>query len=111
MRTLVIMAVIAVLGMATAFSQEVNNNSNVIRNGNTFEVVKQSIQQPKDTLVTEYTFKDSKGTEYPIVINRNSGRCYIWKTSSKTGKVYKSYMKEEIAVQICRELNIAYKED
>lgn len=104
------MAVIAVLGMATAFSQEVNN-SNVVRNGKTFEIVKQSIQQPKDTLVTEYTFKDSKGTEYPIIINRNSGRCYIWKTSSKTGNVYKSYMKEEIAVQICRELNIAYKED
>lgn len=110
MKKLVIMAVIAVLGMATAFGQEVNN-SNVIRNGKTFEVVKQSIQQPKDTLVTEYTFKDSKGTEYPIIINRNSGRCYIWKTSSKTGNLYKSYMKEEIAVQICRELNIAYKED
>ena len=111
MKKLITLAVIAVLGMATAFGQEVNNNSNVIRNGKTFEVVKQSIQQPKDTLVTEYTFKDSKGVEYPIVINRNSGRCYIWKTSSKTGKVYKSYMKEEIAVQICRELNIAYKED
>lgn len=110
MKKLVIMAVIAVLGMATAFGQEVNN-SNVVRNGKTFEVVKQSIQQPKDTLVTDYTFKDSKGNEYPIIINRNSGRCYIWKTSSKTGKVYKSYMKEEIAVQICRELNIAYKED
>lgn len=111
MKKLVIMAVIVVLGMATAFSQEVNNNSNVIRNGKTFEVVKQSVQQPKDTLVTEYTFKDSKGVEYPIIINRNSGRCYIWKTSSKTGNLYKSYMKEEIAVQICRELNIAYKED
>lgn len=110
MKKLVIMAVIAVLGMATAFGQEVNN-SNVVRNGKTFEIVKQSVQQPKDTLVTEYTFKDSKGVEYPIIINRNSGRCYIWKTSSKTGKVYKSYMKEEIAVQICRELNIAYKED
>lgn len=110
MKKLIVLAVIAVLGMATAFGQEVNN-SNVVRNGKTFEVVKQSIQQPKDTLVTEYTFKDSKGIEYPIIINRNSGRCYIWKTSSKTGKVYKSYMKEEIAVQICRELNIAYKED
>lgn len=110
MKKLVIMAVIAVLGMATAFGQEVNN-SNVVRNGKTFEIVKQSVQQPKDTLVTEYTFKDSKGTEYPIIINRNSGRCYIWKTSSKTGNLYKSYMKEEIAVQICRELNIAYKED
>lgn len=110
MKKLIVLAVFAVLGMATAFGQEVNN-SNVVRNGKTFEIVKQSVQQPKDTLVTEYTFKDSKGTEYPIIINRNSGRCYIWKTSSKTGKVYKSYMKEEIAVQICRELNIAYKED
>ena len=110
MKKLVIMAVIAVLGMATAFGQEVNN-SNVVRNGKTFEIVKQSVQQPKDTLVTEYTFKDSKGVEYPIIINRSSGRCYIWKTSSKTGNLYKSYMKEEIAVQICRELNIAYKED
>lgn len=110
MKKLVIMAVIAVLGMATAFGQEVNN-SNVVRNGKTFEVVKQQSFQQKDTLVTEYTFKDSKGVEYPIIINRNSGRCYIWKLSAKTGKVYKSYMKEEIAVTICRELNIAYKED
>lgn len=110
MKKLITLAVLAVLGMATAFGQEVNN-SNVVRNGKTFEIVKQSVQQPKDTLVTEYTFKDSKGVEYPIIINRNSGRCYIWKTSSKTGNLYKSYMKEEISVQICRELNIAYKED
>ena len=110
MKKLITLAVLAVLGMATAFGQEVNN-SNVVRNGKTFEIQKTQAFQPKDTLVTDYTFKDSKGVEYPIVINKNSGRCYIWKLSAKTNKLYKSYMKEEIAVTICKELGIAYKED
>lgn len=58
--------------------------------------------------LTDYTWKDSKGNVYPIYIS-SSGSCYIIKTSSKTGKEYKQYMKKEISIQICKELNVEYK--
>lgn len=57
---------------------------------------------------TDYTWKDSKGNVYPIYIS-SSGSCYVIKTSSKTGKEYKQYMKKEISIQICKELNVEYK--
>lgn len=64
----------------------------------------------KDTLVTDYSWQDSKGTSYPIVINRQSGRCYIWKTSSKTGRYYKMYLKEDASKEIAQLLGIQYVE-
>lgn len=80
------------------------------RSGKTFKQSSTKGTAKKDTLLTSYTFEDSKGISYPIVINRSSGRCYIWKKSSKTGKLYKMYMKEEISRQVAKELNINYKE-
>lgn len=92
----------------------VNNSStyaqSFTRSGKTFRQDRLKRAAAKDTLLTSYTFEDSKGISYPIVINRSSGRCYIWKKSSKTGKLYKMYMKEEISRQIAKELNINYKE-
>lgn len=92
----------------------VNNSStyaqSFTRNGKTFKQTITKGTAKKDTLLTSYTFEDSKGISYPIVINRSSGRCYIWKKSSKTGKLYKMYMKEEISRQVAKELNINYKE-
>lgn len=92
----------------------VNNSStyaqSFARNGKTFKQTSTKGAATRDTLLTSYTFEDSKGISYPIVINRSSGRCYIWKKSSKTGKLYKMYMKEEISRQICKELNINYKQ-
>ena len=91
----------------------VNNSStyaqSFTRNGKTFKQTSTKGTAKKDTLLTSYTFEDSKGISYPIVINRSSGRCYIWKKSSKTGKLYKMYMKEEISRQICKELGITFK--
>lgn len=94
------------LGMnnSTAYAQPFT------RNGKTFKQNTTKGTAKKDTLLTSYTFEDSKGISYPIVINRSSGRCYIWKKSSKTGKLYKMYMKEEISRQIAKELNINYKQ-
>lgn len=80
------------------------------RNGRTFKQTSTKGTAKKDTLLTSYTFEDSKGISYPIVINRSSGRCYIWKKSGKTYKLYKMYMKEEISRQIAKELNINYKQ-
>lgn len=77
------------------------------REGNNF--ISTSTSAKKDTLVTTYTFQ--VGTEkYPIIVNRASGRCYVWKKSSKSGKPYKMYIKADIAKTICKELGIQYVE-
>lgn len=89
------------------------NNSNIYaqsikREGNTFISTSSRGTNKGDTLVTKFTFQDSKGVEYPIIINKGSGSCYVWKKSSKTGKLYKQYMKPEISQAVCKELNIKY---
>lgn len=70
------------------------------RNGNTFSSVTKSKQQPE---LTPYTWKDSKGNEYPIYISA-SGSCFIIKENGN-----KQYMKKEISMQICSELGREYK--
>ena len=57
---------------------------------------------------TPYTWKDSKGNEYPIYISA-SGSCYVIKTSKKTGKEYKNYLSKEVSAEICKELNYKSK--
>lgn len=78
----------------------------VQRQGNVFTQVSSSHRA--DTLVTSFTFEDSKGNKYPIIVNKNTGSCYIWRTS-RNNRLYKSYMKPEISQQVCDELNIIYK--
>jgi hypothetical protein len=79
----------------------------VVRNGNTFKSATSS-KTKADTLLTAYKFEDSKGVQYPIIINKTSGRCWIWKKSGKTGKMYKQYLNEEISKAVCKELGIKY---
>lgn len=85
-----------------------NANSQVIREGNTFKSI--TTKASKDTLVTAFKFEDNKGTKYPIIINKANGRCWVWKKSGKTGKMYKMYMKPEISIAICKELGVKYIE-
>ena len=54
---------------------------------------------------TAYTWKDSKGNTYPIVLHTytkgdKAGRttCYVVKTSAKTGKEYKYYLPDGEAI-------------
>ena len=82
---------------------------NTIREGLTFKSVTKVSKAKADTLLTAYKFEDSKGYLYPIIINKESGRCWIWKKSGKTGKMYKQYMKPEIAMQVAKELGINYQ--
>lgn len=83
---------------------------NVVREGKTFKQASKSRSVHKaDTLVTTYTFEDSKGNTYPIIINKSTGSCYVWKKSSKSDKMYKQYMKSEVSQEIAGELGIEYK--
>lgn len=70
------------------------------RNGNTFSSIAKSKQSPE---LTPYTWKDSKGNEYPIYISA-SGSCFVIKENGN-----KQYMKKEISMQICKEMNREYK--
>lgn len=91
--------VICCVFSAKAFSQEVK------RDGNNFTVEK-TLQQSSDVL-TAYTFT-IKDEVYPIWITKN-GRCYVIRIS-KNGNQYKQYLNKEICLQICKELNVEYKE-
>lgn len=97
----VLAIIIAILSFMayTAFAQEIH------REGNNFSVEK--VLQASTDIQTQYTFTINE-TVYPIWITKN-GRCYIVRIS-KSGKEYKQYMKKEISLQICKEMNIEYKE-
>ena len=67
-------------------------------------VLKSNTESRKDTLVTIYRFEDSKGLQYPIILNKKNGKFYIWRRSTKTGKMYPYYFppkkQEEMRVLI-----------
>lgn len=105
MKKLVLVAVMTILGMVAAFGQ----NSTMIVEGNVIKSVKASSHKA-DTLVTNYLYEDTKGNRYPIIINKNSGRCYIWRVSGKTGQMYKMPCGEEKSRFVAGKLGIEYKE-
>lgn len=84
------------------------NAQNVVFNNGVFKAAK--IKTAKDTLVTAFKWEDSKGQQYPIIINKANGKCYTWRKSSKTGKLYKSYLPKELSKQVASKLNITYKD-
>lgn len=77
-----------------------------VRKGNTFVQTRKTAT--RDTLVTKYNYQTQDGKSYPIIVNKQSGACYIWKIS-KNGKGYRQYMDKEIKESICNELKIKTK--
>lgn len=81
----------------------------VVKSGNTFiQTSSKTTIAKKQVTKTKYTWQDSKGNTYPIYISE-SGSCFIYKVSKKTGKEYKQYLGKEVSMQICKELGITYK--
>ena len=67
---------------------------NVVRNGKMFIQQSNSNKIEKDSAtLTGYFYVDAKGVRYPIYMS-SKGKCFIWRTSSKTGKPYKQYLPE-----------------
>lgn len=98
--TLVLISKFLIVGIISCLVQD-----NVKRDGNNFTQTT-TLQQSTDTkTIYTYTIKE---TGYPIWITKN-GRCYIVKVS-KNGNEYKQYLDKEICIQICKELNVEYKE-
>lgn len=52
---------------------------------------------------TGFTWKDSRGDEYPVYI-AHTGSCFVIKTS-KSGEDYRAYLGEEVSEQIRKELS------
>lgn len=57
---------------------------------------------------TDFIWTDTKGVQYPIYIS-STGSCFVLKTSTRTGKEYRSYLKPEVSKAICERLNREYK--
>lgn len=98
MKKLLIMLVLLCVGLTS-------NAQNYTREGNTFISTKSVKAEP---VKTKFTWKDSKGNEYPVYIS-SKGSCFVIRVSSKTGKEYKNYLGPEISEQICKELGVKYK--
>ena len=75
------------------------------KEGNIYSSSKVSTTKSDNT--TGFTWKDSKGNEYPIYMS-STGSCYIKKISAKTGKEYKQYLGKEISADICKQLGVTY---
>lgn len=102
----VIIILAGVVGCNTAKAQ------NVKREGNTFIAESNRGTSISKDVPTTYTWKDTKGNEYPIILHQytkgeNTGKwtVYVMRVSAKTGKEYKYYIPNgvEIAEQIMRE--------
>lgn len=72
------------------FSTPTTRAQQVVKQGTQF------VQQSKKSAgskKTQYTYKASDGKVYPIYMSAK-GKCYIIRTSKKTGKEYKQYLPE-----------------
>lgn len=66
----------------------------VVRNGKMFIQQSNSNKIEKDSAtLTGYFYIDTKGVKYPIYMS-SKGKCFIIRTSAKTGKQYKQYLPE-----------------
>lgn len=107
-KTLIALFLLAPVLVAGA--QEKTQQNGWKREGKTF--VQTKAQASTNDLATAYTWRDSKGNEYPIILHtytkgEKAGRvtCYVVRTSAKTGKEYKYYLPdgERIAKEIMNE--------
>lgn len=84
------------------------NAQSYTREGNTFISFTGVLKTKTEPVKTAFTWKDSKGNEYPIYISK-TGSCFVIKISNKTGKEYRKYLGPEVSAQICKELGVEYK--
>ena len=104
---------LALLAVAVSAGAQNNNPKTYTREGNTFTKVETTNAEPmKGDQITAYTWRDSKGNEYPIILHtytkgEKAGRntAYVIRTSSKTGKPYRYFLPEgeAIAEEIIKE--------
>ena len=98
-----------IISVLAALMLAVPTYGDVVKSGNTFIQTTSKITIAKSKVTkTKFTWQDSKGNTYPIYISE-SGSCFVYRISKKTGKEYKQYLGKEISMQICKELGLTYK--
>ena len=102
MKKVIITIAIVIASMVAGNAQD--HTAKFTQEGKTF-VQQKAGRTSKTAEPTGYTWKDSKGNEYPIFLHTYSkgekaGRttCYVFKTSAKTGKEYKYYLPDGEAI-------------
>lgn len=112
MKKFILLAIMFLVGAFVAGAQTTKVSDNVAREGKTFIQQTTRGASTNTDQETSYTWRDSKGQEYPIILHtytkgEKAGKetCYVWKVSAKTGKKYKYYIPngEAIAEQIIKE--------
>lgn len=112
MRKIIVGIIIILAGIAACNTTEAQN---VKREGKTFIAESSRGSSSTKDVATTYTWKDSKGKEYPIFLHQYSRgekvgqwTTYVMRVSAKTGKEYKYYIPkgDEIAEQIRKESNL-----
>lgn len=113
MKRIIITLAVLTASILAGAQDKTQSNKTYTKEGKTFVQVKgERAKKASTDQVTSYTWKDSKGNEYPIVLHtitkgENAGKttCYVVKTSAKTGKEYKYTLPDGIAIaeQILKE--------
>ena len=99
--------------LAVAVSAWAEDNKTYTKEGKTFVATPKDSAEPfKGDTPTTYTWRDTKGNEYPIILHtytkgEKAGRvtAYVIRTSAKSGQDYKYYLPngEQIAEEILNE--------
>lgn len=96
-------AAIMLLSVVLGASAGVKKSVEYTQNGTEFvETPKSNNGGAKETK-TGCTWTDSKGVKYDIYMS-SKGRCYVYKTSKKTGKQYKYYLPKEMDAQVAAQM-------
>lgn len=99
MKKLLTIAVVAVLGMATAIAQENVTFRIEGNNATPISTSKSGGFQKADTLATNYTWKN-----HQVIVNKNSGRCWYRNASGN-----KSYIQDqEYCKWLCSKVGVTY---
>ena len=75
--------------------------------GKTYSSVSSNNRTKAEPEKTDFIWTNRKGNEYPIYIS-STGSCFVIKTSAKTGKEYRNYLKPDISEDICNKLGRKY---
>ena len=101
MKKIIFIFAMIVCGIMTSNAQSYKIEGNTITSTKTARVKSEPIK-------TSFTYKDSKGNEYPIFMS-STGSCFVLKVSAKTGKEYRNYLGPEMSADICQRLGVEYK--
>ena len=105
MKKIFVSVALLVATMSLGMAQDREARKAYTVEGKTFVQQKSARSSSSSDQPTAYTWKDSKGNTYPIVLHTytkgdKAGRttCYVVKTSAKTGKEYKYYLPDGEAI-------------